>query len=36
MIFFYCIEFLLCTVLLITLNMSYNGILLVVIADIIY
>lgn len=36
MIFFYCIEFLLCTLLLITLNMSYNGILLVVIADIIY
>ena len=36
MIFFYFIEFLLCTVLLITLNMSYNGILLVVIADIIY
>lgn len=36
MILFYLAEFLLCTVLLVNLNMSYNGIILVVIADIIY
>ncbi len=36
LLIFYIIEFLLCSVLLCTLNMSYNGVILLVIADIIY
>lgn len=36
MIIFYILEFLLCSILLFTLDMNYNGVILVVIADIIY
>lgn len=36
MIIFYLIEFILCYIILMSLNMSYNGVILVVIADIIY
>ncbi|MDO5516499.1 MAG: sensor histidine kinase [Clostridium sp.] len=36
MIIFYLLEFLLCYIILISLNMNYNGVILVVIADIIY